>query len=402
MKNTILRYFLTFCLVGMFEFSLAQTNSSGHVKTLLTADSLASGNVKDVLTSFFQLAFNKLTGPNKELNFNSNPFAIMLKSDPSLAIDYNYFKYRILRKTNFGFGIKLDTSFRFNGFSSGIKYALIDKRDSSTSKLLFENLLNEPLGKEADELQKQLGERAITITDRDERRKFSNSMRNFFNTDVPFDKLDPAFQDVVRKIIEGDKNAFPLIGALLQSPTTFNIKKEQKKAYDQLKAEIKDDLLWTIGLSDTTYKNQFFFSNVLLNTELVKGLGKPKPGSNLEVNIRAALNFVDDTLAKGRDLKRCILNFEPGFNWVIRTKNNDQSILELKFSGSYNHNFGMLYAREKRDSLTFNATLRVRIIEDIWIPLEIKYDPKSGNVFGFLNVRANFTGLGRLAKSLKQ
>src|SRR5215203_293069 len=113
-----------------------QQITASKVKTILTADSLRSGNAKDVLTSFFQLSFNRLTGPDKELNFNSNPFAIMLKSNPELAIDSDYYRYRALRKTNFGFGIKLDTSFRFNGFSSGIKYALIDQRDSSTSKLL--------------------------------------------------------------------------------------------------------------------------------------------------------------------------------------------------------------------------------------------------------------------------
>ena len=71
---------------------------------------------------------------------------------------------------------------------------------------------------------------------------------------------------------------------------------------------------------------------------------------------------------------------------------------EIKFSGSYYHNFATLYANERRDSLTINGTLRVRILEDIWIPLEIKYDPKSGNVFGFLNIKANFTGLGKLLK----
>src|ERR1700758_3976836 len=76
----------------------AKSDSTGPhtVADVLTADSLASGNTKDVLTSFFQLAFNKLTGPNKELDFTSNPFALMLKSDTTLAVDTNYVKYRAL------------------------------------------------------------------------------------------------------------------------------------------------------------------------------------------------------------------------------------------------------------------------------------------------------------------
>ena len=70
----------------------------------------------------------------------------------------------------------------------------------------------------------------------------------------------------------------------------------------------------------------------------------------------------------------------------------------MKFGGSYQHNFGSLYPLEERDQLTFNGTLRLRLIADIWVPLEFKYDPKSGNVFGFLNVKANFSTLGNIAK----
>jgi len=59
-----------------------------------------------------------------------------------------------------------------------------------------------------------------------------------------------------------------------------------------------------------------------------------------------------------------------------------------------------LYADEKRDRLILNGTLRLRIYNDIWVPLEIKYDPDAGNVFGFLNVRANFTALGKFARNV--
>jgi hypothetical protein len=60
----------------------------------------------------------------------------------------------------------------------------------------------------------------------------------------------------------------------------------------------------------------------------------------------------------------------------------------------------VLYANEDRDRLFFNGTIRVRIMNDIWVPLEIKYDPKHGNLFGFINVRANFRALAGAAKQL--
>ena len=98
-------------------FSTTRLHAQTPVKVAaLTADSLASGNYKDVLTSFFQLAFDKLTGKNKELKFSSNPYAIMLRANPELAIDSAYIRHKVLRNLNFNFSLKLDTSYKFNAF----------------------------------------------------------------------------------------------------------------------------------------------------------------------------------------------------------------------------------------------------------------------------------------------
>src|SRR6202008_343289 len=107
----------------------------------LTADSLASGNYKDVLKSFFQLSFEKFTGPDKELKFTSTPFAVMAKLDSTLLVDEKYLKYRTLRNINFSFAAKIDSVFKFNGYSSEIKYAIINKRDETVSKAFTEMVL---------------------------------------------------------------------------------------------------------------------------------------------------------------------------------------------------------------------------------------------------------------------
>jgi len=44
--------------------------------------------------------------------------------------------------------------------------------------------------------------------------------------------------------------------------------------------------------------------------------------------------------------------------------------------------------------------VRIRIFNDIWVPFEVKYDPRNGNLFGFINVRANFRALAGAAKQL--
>ena len=83
---------------------------------------------------------------------------------------------------------------------------------------------------------------------------------------------------------------------------------------------------------------------------------------------------------------------------MIRDKTTDRSFFEIKFSGSYYHNFGNIYLGEKKDSMTLNGIARIRIYNDIWIPLEVKYDPKTGKIHGFLNIKANFSGLAMLLK----
>lgn len=411
MISAIKKYLLVFCTALLFAtvcFGQKSTSESGA--PIYTADSLASGNFKDILTSFYQLAFNNLTGPDKELNFNSNPYAIMLRNNPKLAIDRDYYRYRVLRKLNFGFGIRLDTSYRFNGFSSGIKYALINKRDSTTSKFLFNSLKMDSLNVDV----KTLEDKAADFLDANFPATDSNGQsipgnvlrrkefkRNFdklrsFSPYISYNTLDAGFRNFIETIAtENNLNTFL---TTIKSDSTLSIQQKLDERFSNMKTAIKNDLLWTVGISDTTYKDQFLFSNILLSTELSKGIFKARPGSNLELNIKAAVNFIDDSLRTGRDLKRSIFLFEPGINWVIRDRSNDHSLFEFKLGGSYSHNFAQLYQDEKRDVLMFEGTLRVRIFADIWVPLEFKYDPDKGNWFGFLNVRANFTGLGKLLK----
>jgi len=389
------------CL-SVFLIAIINSCVAQDVSTIFTADSLASGNVKDVLTNFYQLASNNLTGPNKEFNFSSNPFAIMLKNNPGLAVDTEYYKYKYLRKLNFNFGVKMDPSNQFNGFSVGTKYALINQRDTTTSALLFMKLGEDPLSKERNILNKSLGEYASgafskdSLGEAEEMSFFSKENMLFQNDKMAFNKFDTSFQRIVIAVAEKEK--LTNILKIINDNPCSNISAESEKIFDKLKNSIKNSLLWTVGVSDTTYKDALFFSNILFYSELSKGVFQQKRGSNIELDIKSSLNLVDDTLTLSHNLRRSIFNFEPGLNWVIRNKANDQSFFELKFSGSYGHNFSALYTDEQRDVITINTTFRVRVMADTWIPITLKYDTNTGTVFGFFNITMNFTGLKELIK----
>jgi len=383
--------------------------SLGQKKTLnpvFTADSLKSGNSKDVLTSFFQLAFDNLVGPQKELRFSSNPYAVMMRANPDLAVDSSYLRYTALRNLNFNFNLKLDTSFKFNGFSSGINYSILNRRDYTVfrefltlveTKNFEYHKLN---GLVVDSISALVATGNDSVTRKlgfklnDEWTKLTTKGTGFtFNmlsTDVKAILLDLA-----------TKNNLEEAKRLISSNAKMSISSKAAEEYEKVRNAFKQRALWTIGISDTTYKDQFMFSNVVVSTQFLKGISRPESNHGLEVDIRGKLNFLNDTLISGKDLKRSLLNFEGGLNYVWRSKKTDLSFVELKMSAAYSKIFNGIYLNEREEVFTLNGTLRVRIISDIWVPIEFKYDPDLGNVFGFLSVRANFSALNKALAQMK-
>jgi hypothetical protein len=384
--------------LGILVYANTIVYAQNKTNIPLSADSLATGNYKDVLGSFFQLAFNKFTSPQKEIKFSSNPFAVMAKLDTSLLKSREYYKYRHLRDLNFTFSARLDSSYKFNGFTSGLKYAIVNKRDETVSATFVRNVLDDPTVHDQFALNLELEAYISTFSDNIVRQDSLRAQKNrFFNGDNKFNQLDSGLKEKIKTIVKEKKLDY--LAIIIKSDPQFNWKETSDKVYERIKSKINNRALWTVGITDTTYNDKFLFSNIVLSSEYVKGIDTMK-SKDIELNIKAAVQFVDDSLITGRDLKRSVFSFEPGFNFVIKTRNTLKSYFEFKLSGSYYHTFSSLYKNEKRDSLTINGTIRVRIYNDIWVPLEIKYDPKNGNFFGFLNVRANFTALGKMAKSL--
>ncbi|OQP46866.1 hypothetical protein A4H97_04915 [Niastella yeongjuensis] len=364
---------------------------------ILTADSLATGNYKDVLNSFFQLAFDRLTSPDKTLKFTGTPFAVIAKLDTVLLVDTIYKKYRTLRNLNYSFGLRLDSSYRFNGFSAGLKYAIINKRDETVQNAFVKTVLSNAAVKQLFALNNQM---VAKIPAMPNPWPLMQEYSNFTMGLISFGALSKPLQDTMLAFAGSSDSTRALFETLMQTPD-FNMKRTTDSLYQDMKMNFNKNALWTVGVTDTTLKNQYVFANVVFHTEFIKSINKySKTKNDLELNIRSQLQLVDDTLKAGRDLGRAVFNFEPGINWVLNTKSIRKSYLELKFSGGYYHLFNRVYANEEQNQLWLNGTIRIRIFNDIWVPFEVKYDPRNGNLFGFINVRANFRALAGAAKQL--
>lgn len=379
------RILLVFAFFFMAMGIKAQTEEK---KGVFTEEDLSSGNYKDVFRSFFQLAFNQLTSEEKEFAFATNPYAIMVKLDENKLKTEEYLKYTWLRRFNISFAGKLNEANRFNGFSSGIKYAIINQRDETVSRLFLQQALN--ASAERTSLNQALSAYIQSFSG-DGASQANTEVNSIMNGDAKFKDLSPALQSKLKELA-GSGN-FNNLKKLIDKSNDFNLKQVAIDDYKAIKTNFQKRWLVTLGVSDTTYTDKFRFSTVVLSAEILKGISNPGKKVDVELSINGGYNFVNDTLNAGRDLDRRALQVESGFNFIF----NDGAVswAELKVSGEYNRVFKGLYTDERKDLLTINGTLRLRLFRDLWLPIEIKYDPKKGRLFGLLDVRFNFTALSR-------
>jgi len=389
---------LPFLLASVLSTELCFGQDSAKLK-IITVDSLASGNFKDVFSSFFQLAVKDLTGPDKGLIFTSNPYAIMLKHNDSLATYHYYRKYTYLRNLNISLGVKLDSAYHFNGLSIGLNYALINNRDYTIKKQFLLDDLNDKRTRAWFEWNRAINAGISRIGDTEMKAKYRRQYELLVKDSVSnFQKMDSAFQNWVLDI--SDTVKYLNFRKLVKDPN-FSIYKLKDQPYDSLRKIYQNRALWTLGAGDTSYSDGYLPKKIQIISEYLKGLMPPSHNYNLELDLKATLHFSDDTLLANRNISRQLFSFEPGVNFVLNGPRTKQSFFEFKLSGSYSNIWKGLYPKEMQINNTINATLRLLVLDKIWIPLQIKYDTRNHNVFGFLNVTTNFNGLGGLLKSAK-
>jgi hypothetical protein len=361
----------------------------------LTADSLATGNYKDVLTSFFQLGLNNFTGNDKELSFTSNPYAIMARANPEIFTDTLYYRYRHLRAFNFNVAARLDSNFHLSGFKFGGKYAIVNKRDETISKKFLADAIFAEKNSEYYQFNRALNLAISSMPASALKTKIRMQTDSLLhNSSYTFDKLGIEAKDTIMAVVE--REHLDKLKLLIANDPKVNICAESQKSYADLKAALQNQPLWTIAANTVSLNNRAFFANAEFSSEFLLGMTDAKKNYNLELDIKASDVLTNDSLQGYKNLNTNTFTFEPGLNLVFKSKNTSKSFLEFKISGSYYHIFSGVAAGNVQDSSTINGELRIRVFSDIWVPISIKYDPKNGNVFGLLNVHANFSALASL------
>jgi len=386
------KIFVILLLHSFMATSLAQTDEAKQKaeevkEKVRTASDLKTGKSQDVLISFFQLAFDDFTGKDKSFKFQSSLFALKAKTDKSLFIDENYLKQKFARNLVFNFATNLDTSFKFKSSSLGIKYAIVNNRD----KTVFDFIL--PSEDEWVKIEKDaLNTYAKLFTDGVLNPNYLLAQNFFLEQDD-----SPFVRTPVKKLPEDFK---VMLTNLLKKSKRFEITSLEEfrdrltVEYTTLAQQVEKRGLWTVDGNFSTNTKDKLFSKMNFNSEYLKGIVKTNKKMGVELNLKASLEFDDDTSTiLTKDLDRQVFSFSGGFNWIICKNKRSQSIIEFKGALSYNNILKGRYQGEEWDNFTGEGTLRIRVTNDIWIPVDIKYDPLNGKVFGFLSVRSNFDWL---------
>ncbi len=227
----------------------AGTVSAQSKAPVFTADSVKSGNSKDIIVSFFQLGLNNLIGKNREFNVTTSPYAVMLKRNPDLSLDSYYKKYRPLRKLNLSAGVRVDTSFNFNGFSSGLKYALIDNTDITVSDYFAKKAKADKVNIERETLNGLLQDyydktyNPLPLDTNDAKYKKAMAfldLTDSFQTDKPFSKLDNDFRRVVMTLVSD--NFLNNLKLVLETKADSSFKDMDLARFEAIKNEMKKNL----------------------------------------------------------------------------------------------------------------------------------------------------------------
>jgi len=359
----------TFCFAALSAESQDTVSAKSVEKGAID---LKSGNYKDVLTSFFQLAATDLTGKNKSFEFKSTLFGIKLRADSTLIVDTNFIKQTFYRNLQFEMKLNVDNNIKPQTFTAGIKYALLNRRDKALAdfrgKEIGDRIGNYMKNIEQIQVEYLQSESFQNKSSEDKAQaiKELDAAINKFHQDQDLESLPKDFEDFFRNFLKA--NSYTVL----------------QKGIDSAYKEIETKPLWTVALNSTTNNFNHAIDSVSFETVFLQG----GVSDVFEGDVRANLTYKDTDSAN--DDYRMVFNGKAGLNFnLFKDVKTKKSLLEIKPQFEYNRILKGLVPNEEKERFSANAEVRIRITDKLWIPLTVKYDIKNKNLFGFLNVAWN-------------
>jgi len=389
---------ITLLLAVLFVTHLPAQNllDDATSDVITVAENSKSGNYKDVLASVFQLAARNFVGEDKSLEFNTTLFALKLKANPEINRDVFFVNETFSRNLQMNFKAYFNDEYRYMGFTGGITYALYNGRDSKIVKMndAFVNIFNQ-IDADLNTAQQAIGSTIVreNISKAERTIKWaalSNAKEAILNNITVTDSLTNAYKStMLAGTYNNTQNLVNSGGA--QVTTLQGASLYLNEAADLFYEELKSAPLLTFAV-DGTSNEDGKFNRASAALIYLQGVKK----SDFEIDIRTKFSY-SDTLQVS--MPRKLFEAEAGINFILGRRSGALSVMkdttrksffEIKSYMEYKTVINNRLTDEEEHNFSANADLRLRIAEDLWIPLTIKYDIENANVFGFLNISYNF------------
>ena len=370
MKKIILILCCTCSIIAIAQDNYIATRS----------EEIKSGNHKDVLHNFYQFALKNFSTKENAIEFNSTLFAIKSSCDEELLLDTNFVRETFSRNFQINLKLDLDGNYDYRGFSGGVTYAVWNARDKQ-----IVNLVNTQYGTLYDKY------RTILTTQVKPAIESEFQDLSLGDKNVQTELLEAAMEAIANNITLTNNIYYQKIidefKRIADLPNLISYSSYLQELYDLEIKEIEAQPLLTIS-SEGSLSKEGKFDKASLGAVFLKGFGK----NRWEIDARTNINYADTITSE--NLARTAFNTKIGVNYKAY-KTKEKSFFEIKAYGEYNSILKNVLPDEKKDTFLANAEFRIRLNDDLWLPITVKYDIENSNVLGFLNITYNFEPLNK-------
>ena len=366
--------FILFSLIIISLKVFSQTDTT-ILLNKITQDAAASktGQSNDILTNFYQLSLKNIFGKNGEISFTSTVFGIFDSLNKKIEVDTVYRKLRWARNITLNVAGKLDSSDnRIASFGGGLTFSLINKRDITKYDSKLQPILK------IMEIAEGTALMAAKLRILSRFQDNASQKRRGDEIDATINKFCET-----HKIKDIDKELQSTIDTLYGSAKAIFV--QPNVVYNQWKNRISERPLLTFG-GNANYKPLDKVDTFTLKSDFLFGFYS---GKDTNYEKPWEFNLSGSWGTKQSDTTTSIqhLHIESGFNKVLTLDEDKNSAMEFKLFAAFDRDLkGTL---KNYSIITANFTYRLRVLKSFWIPLTISYDPKRGNIFGFINLTAN-------------
>ena len=364
--------------------ALGQENDVAPAKSFMSRESFTRIYKVAAESGYFGKEDGKYT-------LDASLFGLKALVNPNVKVDTNYLENSnaFLRRVQLTMSLGLGDQNKIESFAPGVKVALINNTDmtegslrKTTSNLIrmvsraMVNAVSRYSKRDEDSfkilMKKYQDGESVELSDFDE--EFQGLFNAEWKSQIELFKSDPIYE---------------FLQTRLDSINLGNFNEYVQKEWDYEKERFSRRALLTAAVLPSFESGNL--NDMSLEVSFLQGLNPnkvKKSPANLE--LKAAYIFSNDTvIAEDSFDERRLWKVDGYFGKVLWKDEENDSKLELKLGVGYQSIIKGLHEDEDETQFTLNFSLIPRLTDDLYFPIELKYDPENANVLGKFSLSWN-------------